>query len=147
MPLRAGGGARATGSTCSGWSEDRLRSPARSCGLGDVHGLGDERLAALVGQPDHGGVDLEQLDERPVATASSVSLEREALRERARDLVERGEPPRRDALGLERPLPLGRRAASSPRAGRAFWTATAIWPASAASSADWSAVSARPRGG
>ena len=50
-------------------------------GPGGVHPLGEE-VAALVGHPDHGDVDLEQLDDRGRDRVEGL-LEREAVRERA----------------------------------------------------------------
>ena len=68
--------------------------------------LCDKRLAALVRESDHRRIDLEEVDERATDRVERL-VEREALRERARDLVEGGEPPCYDALRLQRPLALG----------------------------------------
>jgi hypothetical protein len=56
--------------------------------LGDVHRPRDELVAALVRDSDHGGVDAEHVDDRRRHRRECL-LERETLRERARDLVER----------------------------------------------------------
>ena len=84
--------------TGSGWSKIAWIA-CWSCGLADVDGLRDERLAALVRKADHSGIDLEQLDERACDRVQGA-VEGKALREGARDLVERREAPCRHALGV-----------------------------------------------
>ena len=73
-------------------------------------------------------------------------VEREALGERARDFVERAQPPRSFTLGVQRLL-----RASSARlvrsCRRAFSTATASCAASASSSSSSYSVSSRPASG
>ena len=71
----------------------------------DVHGPRDELDPALVGHPDHGGIDTEQRHDR-LREHVERRLEREALREGARDLVQRVEPLGRLALRRERLLAL-----------------------------------------
>jgi len=59
----------------------------------------DEQLTALVGHAEHCGIDFEQVDHR-VDDGVKRRIEGQALRERARDLVERPQLAR--ALPLER---------------------------------------------
>ena len=66
----------------------------------------DELLAALVGHSNHRGVDLEELDHRS-HDCLQRRFQRERLRERARDLVERVQLPRLVALRRERALEPG----------------------------------------
>ena len=66
---------------------------------------GLELLAPFVRHPDDGGVDVEHLDDGPREGLQSL-VEPEALRERARDLVQRAQPPRRRPFGGERRLAL-----------------------------------------
>jgi hypothetical protein len=68
--------------------------------LGDVDRARHELVAALVGDADHGGVDAELPDEG-LRDGGERRVERERLRERPRDLVERRHLPRRRPLRLE----------------------------------------------
>ena len=61
---------------------------------------GDELLPALVGDADDGRVGVEELDDGP-RDRIERGVEREALRERPGDLVQRAELLRRLALGGE----------------------------------------------
>ena len=63
-------------------------------------------LAPGIRHAQHRGVDLEELDDRPDHRFER-DVEREALRERARDLVERPEPASRSPFRRERLLQLG----------------------------------------
>ena len=88
-------------------------------------------VAALVRHADHRGVDIEHARRPSRATRLERRVEREALRERAGDLVQRAQTPR----GL-RARRRARASRSPPRrfvssCSCAFWTATASWPASA----------------
>ncbi len=94
-----------------------VRIPERLCapeddtrGVGEVHVLDVDRarrqqLAPLVGHADHRGVDVEHVDDRLRERIERL-VERQLLRERARDLVQRPEPACCLALGRERGLPL-----------------------------------------
>ncbi len=66
---------------------------------------GEQLLAPGIGHAQHRRVDLEELDDC-AHDSLQRHVEREALRERARDLVERAEPARGRALGRERLLEL-----------------------------------------
>ena len=71
----------------------------------DVLRARSEELAAIVGHADHGGVDVEHVDDRLRQRLERL-VERELLRKRAGDLVQRTEPARRVPLGGERGLTL-----------------------------------------
>ncbi len=88
-----------------------LRSPEDDARcIGKVHILDVDRtrrqeLAPIVGHADHGGVDIEHVDDRLRERVEGL-VERKLLSERARDLVQRSEPARRLPLRRERSLPL-----------------------------------------
>ena len=65
----------------------------------------EELLAPFVGHPDDRGVDVEHVDDGARERLERL-VERQALGERARDLVERSQTPRGRALGGERGLAL-----------------------------------------
>ena len=75
--------------------------------IGHVRGPRNEHVAATVEHADHRSVDLEQLD-RGSGHRIERRVEREALREGARDLVERPQPLPRLPLGGDRLLKLRR---------------------------------------
>ena len=75
--------------------------------VGHVRRPGDEQGAAPVEHADHCSVGVEQLDGRR-GNRVECRVERQALGERARDLVLRPEPLRGLALGGDRLLELGR---------------------------------------
>ena len=75
--------------------------------VGHVRRARDEQCASPVEHPDHGRVGIEQLDGRG-RDRVECRVERQALGERARDLVQRPEPLGRLALGGDRLLELGR---------------------------------------
>jgi hypothetical protein len=72
----------------------------------DVRGVWDEHLTARVRQPDHGGVDLQLLDDG-ARDRRDRYVQRHALRERAGDLVERTKAPRSLTLRAQRGLEVG----------------------------------------
>ena len=71
--------------------------------IGDAHRTRNDRLAPLVGHPDQRDVDVQDVRDRRRHRLER-RLEREALRERARDLVERAQLPRRGTFGVQRAL-------------------------------------------
>ena len=90
----------------------QLLRPGQQCARGrvdalvvHVHRPRDQLDPALVGHPDHGGVDAEQRHDR-LGEHIERRLQRQALGERAGDLVERVEPLGRLALRRERLLAL-----------------------------------------
>ncbi len=72
--------------------------------VGELRRMRDELVAALALHADHGRVRVEQVD-RGARHGLERRVEREALRERTRDLVQRAQLLRGFALGRERLLP------------------------------------------
>ena len=85
-------------------AQDRIERDTEP-GVGNVDRTGDEGFAALVGHAQDGCVHLEELDSSSGDRADRL-LQRQALGERAGDLVERLEAPGREELRVERLLAL-----------------------------------------
>ena len=84
--------------------------------IGDEHGPLLQQLSTCVRHPDHRRVDAEQLDRAPRQRIER-GVERQALRERLRDVVERPHAPGGFTFCVQRAVELERRASSSARAG------------------------------
>ena len=100
LPLRPAATRRACAPVAAAERSRIVRTRLGEPGVGDVHGARHELVAAFVGHADHRRVDAEHVDDR-LRDGAERRVERQALREGPRDLVQRPYLPRRLAFRLE----------------------------------------------